>query len=412
MDYAAFVSALTDAYEHLYDLVHLRTHALTPLLVRDPNLNRKESAWELQRLLLAVIEEIDPGPQAPVTSREWRRHRLLELHYADGLTAQAVSDQLAISRRHYYRELEVAIDALAQILWDRFVRRQTITPESPAADNSAMSRLELLRSEASRAAHMERYERLTEIVSGVHAILNERLEAQGVQVLLQFPESMPNIAVESHLLRQLLMAAVGFVADVANRATLNIRAEYEAESVLLTLSLDQTGNELLISDPRIQSRLDSLREVASLSNLRTITLESEMHLRGFQFVLPVQPQDTVLVVDDNEDTLSLIQRYLNRHNYRVVVTRTAEDALGLARQLQPVAVTIDLMMPDIDGWELLQTLRHQPETQAIPIVVCSILRQQELALSLGATAFLEKPVTEDALVELLMTFRRSNSINV
>jgi CheY-like chemotaxis protein len=59
------------------------------------------------------------------------------------------------------------------------------------------------------------------------------------------------------------------------------------------------------------------------------------------------------------------------------------------------------MIPDRDGWDLLQVLLNQPDTQHIPIIICSVLKQKELALSLGATAFLEKPISEQSLLSVL-----------
>jgi CheY-like chemotaxis protein len=110
----------------------------------------------------------------------------------------------------------------------------------------------------------------------------------------------------------------------------------------------------------------------------------------------------VLVVDDNEDVLKLIQRFLTPHHYRVVTAQTAQEALALSRQVEPHVITLDLMMPDQDGWDLLHALLNQPETQNTPIVVCSVLKQQEdLALSLGATAFLKKPITEEGLLVVI-----------
>jgi CheY-like chemotaxis protein len=64
-------------------------------------------------------------------------------------------------------------------------------------------------------------------------------------------------------------------------------------------------------------------------------------------------------------------------------------------------IILDVMMPDIDGWEILGRLRSHPSTSAIPVVVCTILAQEELALSLGASGFLLKPITRQALLEEL-----------
>jgi CheY-like chemotaxis protein len=119
---------------------------------------------------------------------------------------------------------------------------------------------------------------------------------------------------------------------------------------------------------------------------------------GFEIDLPANPPPTILVVDDNFDMLELYTRHLVAHKYRVITAPSADQALGLAIRWQPDVIIIDLMMPGQDGWDLLQSLLSQAGTQTIPIVVCSVLKQKELALSLGASGFLEKPVTEHTLV--------------
>ena len=115
----------------------------------------------------------------------------------------------------------------------------------------------------------------------------------------------------------------------------------------------------------------------------------------------MEVQRAVLVVDDNEDVLELCRRYLAPHGYGVITATTAEEAIDLAAQLQPFAITLDLMLPGQDGWDALQALLNRPDTQRIPVIICSVLKQRELALSLGATAFLEKPVTEQGLLAAL-----------
>src|SRR5579859_6442617 len=93
MDYTHFIEQLANAYEHIYDLVYLRTHPLIDGFFHEAALSRKDNAWQLHHTLLDAIKELDPGPQAPPFSREWRRHRLMVLRYMDGLTPQMVADQ-------------------------------------------------------------------------------------------------------------------------------------------------------------------------------------------------------------------------------------------------------------------------------------------------------------------------------
>ncbi|MDI7275566.1 MAG: response regulator, partial [Anaerolineae bacterium] len=117
--------------------------------------------------------------------------------------------------------------------------------------------------------------------------------------------------------------------------------------------------------------------------------------------LPAAEQAGVLVIDDNADTLQLFQRYLAGSGYPFVGARDPEQAMALAEHLGPSVIVLDVMLPGVDGWELLGRLREHPKTRGIPVVVCTILPQEQLALALGAAAVLRKPVTRTALLEVL-----------
>jgi CheY-like chemotaxis protein len=75
--------------------------------------------------------------------------------------------------------------------------------------------------------------------------------------------------------------------------------------------------------------------------------------------------------------------------------------LKLARDLKPDAIILDVMMPGMDGWEVLQTLRLQPQTSSIPIIVCSVFDDPELAYSLNVSHFLPKPISRDQILRAL-----------
>jgi CheY-like chemotaxis protein len=397
-----YADQIETAYEHLYDLVYLRTHPLAGLLAPDPALSRKDRAWRLHHLLLEAIEELDPGPQAPTFSREWRRHRLMVLRYVDGLDPQSVADQIGIGRRHYYREQEAAIEAIACILRDRYLEQAAQAPSEAEAGQQAASpsRLELLRLEVARSAQAGRYASLSEVFTALLPLLRERLAQRQLDVHLALPESLPRPALERSLLRQLLLGLLGFLIERAQAATIQIVAQLEAEAVYLALAVEPPSAVHPTPQTEVQERLSAFEELAALGGARVVPLLGRS-VAGFELRLPTGPQQTVLVVDDNEDVIELFQRYLGPHGYQVAAARTAQEALDLAPRLQPQAITLDLMMPGQDGWDLLHLLLDRPDTRHIPIIVCSVLRQKELALSLGATAFLGKPITEEALLAVL-----------
>jgi PAS domain S-box-containing protein len=109
----------------------------------------------------------------------------------------------------------------------------------------------------------------------------------------------------------------------------------------------------------------------------------------------------VLVIDDDASAAALVARHLLREGYRVRLAATGEDGLLLARELQPDIITLDVLMPGLGGWSVLQRLKDDPELAGIPVVMISVLDEKPLGFSLGAAGYLTKPVDRTALAELL-----------
>jgi len=124
-------------------------------------------------------------------------------------------------------------------------------------------------------------------------------------------------------------------------------------------------------------------------------------------VLPVHPvreeaeEPLILVVDDDETVRELVVRHLERAGFAVVTARGGQEGLRLARELRPAAVTLDIMMPDLDGWTVLAAIKGDPALAAIPVVLMSIVDQKSRGYALGAAEYLIKPVDRAKLVETL-----------
>jgi CheY-like chemotaxis protein len=116
--------------------------------------------------------------------------------------------------------------------------------------------------------------------------------------------------------------------------------------------------------------------------------------------LPAAQQATLLVIDDNADLVALFRRYLAGHQVSVIGITESEQALQLAAELQPALILLDVMMPGLDGWEVLQHLQSTPETGHIPVVVCSVMKEHKLAHSMGARGCLTKPVSQSDFLEM------------
>ena len=121
---------------------------------------------------------------------------------------------------------------------------------------------------------------------------------------------------------------------------------------------------------------------------------------------------TVLVVDDDEAVRELMQRFLGREGFRVVATGRGEEALRLAREIAPDAITLDVMMPGMDGWAVLAALKADAATADIPVVMVTIVDDRNLGYALGAADYLTKPIDRERLVAVLARHRPQRPILV
>ncbi|MEK7851719.1 MAG: response regulator, partial [Deltaproteobacteria bacterium] len=111
-----------------------------------------------------------------------------------------------------------------------------------------------------------------------------------------------------------------------------------------------------------------------------------------------ETQPLILVVEDDPKLSRLISVYLNQAGYRVETAMDGEEAVKKAREFQPFAITLDIMLPKKDGWEVLQELKAIPETRDIPVTIVSMVENEELGFSLGAADYLVKPVSREDLL--------------
>jgi CheY-like chemotaxis protein len=109
----------------------------------------------------------------------------------------------------------------------------------------------------------------------------------------------------------------------------------------------------------------------------------------------------VLVVDDDPAVLDLLTRSLSKEGYSVRTAQSGQDALMLARELKPRLITLDVMMPSMDGWSVLTALKADPLTRDIPVVMVSIVDDKPLGFALGAADYLTKPIDRNRLTEVL-----------
>ena len=126
-------------------------------------------------------------------------------------------------------------------------------------------------------------------------------------------------------------------------------------------------------------------------------------------VTTTAPRRTVLVIDDDPRIHDLVSRPLDKEGFRVLTASGGEQGLQLAREHRPDVITLDAMMPVLDGWSVLAKLKADPDLSSIPVVMLTVIEDRNLAHSLGAAEYLTKPVERERLVAAVVKLCRPRS---
>ncbi|MGL5059359.1 MAG: response regulator, partial [Microcoleus sp.] len=130
----------------------------------------------------------------------------------------------------------------------------------------------------------------------------------------------------------------------------------------------------------------------------------QLEVRATPLSLP--EASCVLVIDDDPDARELVCRCLSKQGFRVESSASGEAGLQLAKELRPDAITLDVMMPSMDGWTVLSALKADPDLVDIPVIMMTFLDDRERGLELGAAEYLRKPLDYKRFVAMLNKYQR------
>jgi len=410
--YDEFVGYLRSSLHYLYDTVHLRRSPLIQLLGLGAEFDQGAA---LQRVLTNAIRTLKPDDDEPPQSTAWRIHDTLSLEYIRQYARDAVAMQLGISERQLRREQRLALEALAQRLWQNLDftsfdaaparTTETISTALPDKDQALSDELVSLQSFA-----QEQLEPLGEILQTVHDLLQPLARQWRTPLQVNIESGLADVPLSQPIMRSILLTILSVAIPLTSEgeAVITVRHTGTRMEIGITCTRINPPPVLDGDDPRMKTA----RQLAAFYGA---DIAIARHDSGFTVTLrlPVIEQIPVLVIDDNAGWDEMLKRYVVGSRYHIVGAHQPHAALSMAEKLQPAVIFLDVMMPEIDGWQVLSELRQEQSTSHIPIVVCTALPLEGLALSLGVNAFLQKPVTQDqflgVLDKLITTSRRSSS---
>lgn len=391
--YEEFSRWVRDALNHLYDSPYLLKHPLATYLLDSDTRRSAEASQALRRVILEAIQSLRPGPGVPALSPDWRIYRILELRYLEGFSPQETMQELAIGRSQFFRDQSRVLDLLTKSLRERALAIQRDTGVEPMT-----SRDQLLQDETERLASSAHWEclDLSDVVATLRPLLDGLMRAYRATLRVRILGTKPVVRADRVMVRQVLLNLVPSLLGVSDDRTLELAVVRDEHQVQMTL---RTRGRPLSEGERLKGARLSAKLMAAMEGAMTAQYEAGR----WQITLswPRPQTRTLLVIDDNESLIDLFRRYVAHRDWQVVGVRDRHQALEALREWRPDAILLDIMMPQEDGWDILTSLKRLPQTREVPIVICSVVNQPELPLSLGATAYLVKPVTQQALVDLL-----------
>jgi signal transduction histidine kinase/DNA-binding response OmpR family regulator len=283
---------------------------------------------------------------------------------------------------------------------------------------------------------------VAEIVTSVMSTASGLVKDKPIRLTHRLPETLPTVRADPIRVRQVLLNLLSNAAKFTEQGEIIVEAAAQRDAAGIeevVVRVSDTGPGISEAD---QAKLfqafsqvdDSPTRRTGGSGLGLSISQQLIQLQGgrigvqsevgrgstFYFTLPVYEglgEETasgaarvVMAVDDDPQVIRLYERYLEPQGYHVIGVTDPTKAKERALQLKPFAITLDIMMPGYDGWRVLTDLKSDSETRGIPVVVCSILEQQERGFSLGAADYVLKPILGDSLLNALNRLNRDRAI--
>jgi signal transduction histidine kinase/CheY-like chemotaxis protein len=302
--------------------------------------------------------------------------------------------------------------------------------------------LDLARIEAGKMELNFEEVHLAELTTSVLSTAKGLVKEKQIQLLQRIPSDMPSVRGDTMRVRQVLLNLISNSSKFTDEGSITVQALTQkgpTGKMEALINVIDTGPGISLEDQeklfKAFSQVDgSATRKTGGSGLGLSICANLVQLHGgrigvtsevgkgstFWFTIPLfyQPLEKipsdkkiVLAVDDDPQVISLYERYLNPQGYYVVPLTDPSKVKERILELKPFAVTLDIMMPNKDGWSVLTDLKSDSATRDYPVVICSIVEQSDKGFSLGAADYLVKPILEEELVHALDRLNKNGKIH-
>ncbi len=391
-----FTRALRRALQHLYDPVELRHNPLPALLelgtLADP-------VADLRNLLILAVAALKPNASTPAASNAHRYYNLLTYRFIEQMSQKEVASDMALSLRHLQRLEGQALRALAESLaaenglaldWNGIE-----SDEESEAPGQVQQEIDWLK----KNYPLENVD-VRELLRPAIETLTPLFRAQAIRVEVDIPAGLPQARAPIVPLQQAILHLAGLFAESFSGGALTVRGAEQTSSVALTFAAQSPQQKTSALPPDLASGIALTQQVVETCGGLLEYFWERGKFTGTLTLKTGGKKPVVLVVDDNQDTLLLLERYLAGSAYTFIGSSQPAQTLSLLEQHRPAIIILDVMLPETDGWSLLAQVRQHEHGRRAPVIISTILPQEKLAHMLGADAFLKKPFTAQQLLDV------------
>lgn len=318
---------------------------------------------------------------------------MLSLRYVSGLSVEQIAERVAIGERQVYRDLRRAEDELTQILSSRLT----------AAKNAHQPIQSSIQQETEALSSAVQIVDLAESLQRALTTVRPLATSRGIQMDVHVPGKGVQVQAAPGLLGHLLVQVLSATVQAS-------QGEVWSAELIQDDGMARVRILFPCHEPMpCQSLLESAAAMAvALGGACELTRAA----RGYGAVvvrLPVVQPRRVLIVEDNPGVRELYRRSLQDSDWQPTIISDPRAAVETASALRPAAIIMDILMPELEGWSILQALQMEPQTADIPVIVCSVVDDAQLATALGAACSIKKPVSRLELLQALEQVLRRRS---